>query len=149
MEKERKTRNMYLMVKPSIYDLVKKAAEASDTSVNEFMCRLLSYHFRNETKRADGVPCPSDSYRKLVSRMRFNAAVAAGKIIRKPCSVCGAVPAEGHHPDYSKPYEVEFLCRQHHREVHAKDRIVVSANDSLTGWLFPEMVTVPVSLLAA
>lgn len=37
---------------------------------------------------------------------------------KKPCSVCGKFPAHKHHPDYSKPKEIIFLCPLHHKHVH-------------------------------
>lgn len=39
-----------------------------------------------------------------------------GKLIKLPCSVCGSVKSEAHHPDYSKPLEVEWYCKKHHLE---------------------------------
>lgn len=48
----------------------------------------------------------------------LNHAVAAGKIQRQPCDVCGAAKAEGHHDDYAQPYIVRWLCLTHHREHH-------------------------------
>jgi hypothetical protein len=36
-----------------------------------------------------------------------------GKLVEQPCEVCGA-KAEMHHPDYSKPLEVRWLCTRHH-----------------------------------
>jgi hypothetical protein len=32
----------------------------------------------------------------------------------------GTVKAEAHHDDYSKPFEVRWLCRMHHRAVHGQ-----------------------------
>lgn len=37
---------------------------------------------------------------------------------RLPCEVCGNVKSEAHHDDYSKPYDVRFLCREHHILYH-------------------------------
>ncbi len=45
-----------------------------------------------------------------------------GRLIPKPCAVCGSTRVDGHHPDYSKPLEVEWLCRKHHYELHAEER---------------------------
>lgn len=59
------------------------------------------------------------------ARMRANARSYAkvylkrGKIIRQPCRDCGA-EAQMHHPDYSKPLEVIWLCREHHLAEHHK-----------------------------
>jgi len=49
-----------------------------------------------------------------------NKAVTAGDLVRQPCEVCGAEPADGHHDDYAKPLEVRWLCRAHHRQHHAR-----------------------------
>lgn len=45
-------------------------------------------------------------------------AVKQGKILRLPCTVCGDVNSFAHHEDYTKPLEVVWLCRKHHREKH-------------------------------
>lgn len=44
--------------------------------------------------------------------------VAQGKIQVLPCLICGE-KAEAHHPDYSQPLDVVWLCRKHHLETHA------------------------------
>lgn len=44
-------------------------------------------------------------------------AVRSGKLIRQPCGVCGEPKSEKHHDDYSKPLEVRWLCRTHHRRL--------------------------------
>lgn len=46
------------------------------------------------------------------------SAVRSGRVIPCPCWVCGAV-AEAHHPDYSRPLDVVWLCPAHHRQAHA------------------------------
>jgi hypothetical protein len=48
------------------------------------------------------------------------AAVRSGKLKQKPCEKpgCGHPDTEAHHPDYSKPLDVVWLCRAHHEEVH-------------------------------
>lgn len=45
-------------------------------------------------------------------------AVRDGRLIKKPCEVCGDVRSQGHHDDYSKPLEVRWLCAKHHKELH-------------------------------
>src|SRR4051794_9202976 len=54
-----------------------------------------------------------DNARSLASR-----GLERGKITRQRCQGCGAERAEMHHPDYSKPLEVEWLCRPCHLEHH-------------------------------
>jgi len=66
-----------------------------------------------------------------VSRLRFpekararavlNRATRAGRVTPWPvCAVpeCDGTP-EAHHPDYSAPLAVVWLCNPHHREAHA------------------------------
>lgn len=52
--------------------------------------------------------------KKMVSN-----ALRDGKLERGACVVCGQKKTEGHHPDYSKPLEVIWLCVKHHRERHS------------------------------
>ena len=47
-----------------------------------------------------------------------NNAVRDGRLRRCLCWVCG-LKAEAHHPDYSRPLDVVWLCNKHHRETHA------------------------------
>jgi hypothetical protein len=51
-----------------------------------------------------------------------NRAVKAGTLVRaEKCSQCGASGnIEGHHPDYTKPLEVIWLCKNCHSHVHAQ-----------------------------
>lgn len=45
-------------------------------------------------------------------------AIQTGALIKLPCVKCGDLISHAHHEDYSKPLEVIFLCRKHHREHH-------------------------------
>jgi len=46
-------------------------------------------------------------------------AVRDGRLTRQPCEVCGRTETvEAHHDDYTKPLDVRWLCRPHHRELH-------------------------------
>lgn len=52
-------------------------------------------------------------------RQAVRIAVNAGILTRLPCQVCGS-EAEAHHPDYSKPLEVMWLCVPHHGAEHRR-----------------------------
>jgi hypothetical protein len=67
---------------------------------------------------------------KLVSN-----ALADGSLAKRPCVVCGR-RAEAHHDDYSRPLDITWLCRFHHRKRDADLRIARRS-----------MATLPVSYL--
>lgn len=56
------------------------------------------------------------------ARQVFKEAVRSGRITRMPCEECGKPKGHGHHPDYSKPLEVKWLCRTHHMRLHRKSK---------------------------
>lgn len=49
-------------------------------------------------------------------------AINRGHLEHRPCEVCGALPAEAHHPDYAQPLHVQWLCDDHHTEAHGRRR---------------------------
>lgn len=51
-----------------------------------------------------------------------NIAIKRGKLVKKPCEICGAEKAEAHHDDYNKPLEVRWLCKKHHTEWHRNNK---------------------------
>lgn len=51
-------------------------------------------------------------------------AVRDGKLLKRPCRVCGTDKrVEGHHPDYDKVLDVIWLCAPHHRQLHIELRV--------------------------
>lgn len=54
------------------------------------------------------------------ARWQVARALAAGRLTRSACEVCGEARVHAHHDDYSKPLDVRWLCPTHHREHHAK-----------------------------
>jgi hypothetical protein len=57
---------------------------------------------------------------KYRAQLKARGAVRRGKLLRLPCEVCGELKSEAHHDDYTKPLEVRWLCRVHHREHHVR-----------------------------
>ena len=46
-------------------------------------------------------------------------AIDNGSLIKQPCSVCrNKEKPHAHHPDYSKPKEIVWLCLKCHRHIH-------------------------------
>lgn len=62
------------------------------------------------------------------NRVRRKAWIAVGNAIRdgilikQPCHICGELEVEGHHPDYSAPLDVVWLCTKHHAQLHEEHR---------------------------
>lgn len=56
---------------------------------------------------------------KNKSRDKLKNAVRRGRMKRLPCQECAEPKTDAHHPDYSKPLEVVWLCRKHHSQIHA------------------------------
>jgi hypothetical protein len=99
----------------------------------------LACHRANEAKRYQTNP---SHYRELVTKRRLlyrnkwpekirarNAvlyAVRSGQLAKLPCQVCGDSKSQAHHPDYSKPLDVIWVCPIHHAEIHHRsDKMAV------------------------
>lgn len=60
-----------------------------------------------------------DKYR---ARNATNNAIRDGKLLRRPCEVCGTNKnVQAHHTDYSKPLAVRWLCFADHRAEHGQE----------------------------
>ena len=86
---------------------------------------LRSFHKR----RAEGKPLhpsalatrPYDE--KTRARRKLQNAVRSGAVTRQPCADCGTTTnVDAHHRDYSKPLEVEWLCRLCHAKKHREEQ---------------------------
>ncbi len=60
---------------------------------------------------------------KNLARQRLGYAVRTGKVVKKPCELCGDPKVQAHHTDYSKPLNVQWLCFTCHR-VHGHGQMV-------------------------
>ncbi len=52
----------------------------------------------------------------------LNNAVRRGKLKRGDCRDCGTPNAHAHHHDYSKPFDVVWMCPRCHKAEHARER---------------------------
>ena len=63
-----------------------------------------------------------DWWNKNRDRMRvkdaLRYAIRTGKVVKLPCQECGVQEVEAHHPDYSRPLDVVWLCKEHHMGIH-------------------------------
>lgn len=55
---------------------------------------------------------------KMKARRAVEYALKMGRLKKKKCAVCRAIKVTAHHPDYSKPLDVIWLCPKHHRGAH-------------------------------
>jgi hypothetical protein len=74
----------------------------------------------------DRKPIPESSTVKVRARYILANAVTAGLVIKPGrCSQCQVTPGKrglhGHHIDYSKPLEVQWLCSTCHGKAHRKE----------------------------
>jgi hypothetical protein len=51
------------------------------------------------------------------AQAKVSRAIKKGTLIKQLCFMCGD-KAEAHHPDYSRPLDVVWLCPSHHRQAH-------------------------------
>jgi hypothetical protein len=63
-----------------------------------------TYYFRHKDRRS--------------ATVTLNNAVRDGRVTKQPCFMCGCEEVEAHHPDYSRPLDVVWLCIPHHKEIH-------------------------------
>lgn len=57
-------------------------------------------------------------HQSISAHKAVEAAIKSGAIVRQPCEKCGDEDVVAHHPDYTKPLAVDWLCRVCHGEAH-------------------------------
>jgi hypothetical protein len=80
-------------------------------------CRA-SYQKRRVDKQAVARAYRLNHPDKYLAHSLLKRAVKRGTLTRQPCQVCGDPKTDGHHEDYTKPLEVQWLCRKHHAARH-------------------------------
>lgn len=63
-------------------------------------------------------PLTAEQRVKMNARSYANVYQRRGRIRPKPCQQCGALKAQKHHPDYTRPLHVVWLCRACHLSLH-------------------------------
>ncbi len=62
--------------------------------------------------------------KKAKAHKQLRNEIKQGRIIRKPCEICGKEKTDAHHADYNKPLQVMWLCRLHHKEWHRNNKAI-------------------------
>jgi len=80
----------------------------------------------NQTKKGKKIRKKTNDRYKSSNPLKYQAhnkisnALRNGKLIRGVCVICGSKNVHAHHPDYSKPLDVIWLCPKHHKEEHKR-----------------------------
>jgi hypothetical protein len=95
---------------------------------------LAQHRDRESRKRADRIHQQNRQQKypeKTAAKLLVRRALEAGELSRpEACQRCGIVPKplrdgrsaiQGHHPDYTKPLEVEWLCHRCHVAQHRQE----------------------------
>ena len=60
---------------------------------------------------------------KVRVQKRIYRAIRDGRIERQPCMICGRFPAQAHHENYLRPFDITWLCNQHHIDRHHRKEV--------------------------
>lgn len=83
---------------------------------NKRYCKKCNAAYIREWRKTH--PLSEEQKIKAIVRNKTMMRIKRGLLIRYPCEVCGDTKVEAHHDDYSKTYDVRWLCFKHHREHH-------------------------------
>lgn len=72
---------------------------------------------RNVYMKRPRIVSDIDKATKRRAAVTLNNALRDGRVKQHECLVCGG-KSEAHHPDYSRPLDVVWLCRAHHILAH-------------------------------
>lgn len=90
-------------------------------------CRYCKYKWEARIKNPRQCPnCKRQiKYDKIpdkeIAREVARHAIDTGKLMKKPCEVCGKKKVHAHHTDYRKPLKIMWLCPKHHFAWHKKN----------------------------
>jgi len=86
-----------------------KVYEKNKVGNKQFLEYKRKYYWSNKKTRI-----------KARARASIRNQVTARRIKKEPCEKCGNIDSEAHHEDYSKALEVNWLCKECHKKLHAK-----------------------------
>jgi hypothetical protein len=112
-------------------DILKREKERKRVDPEEWVRRrkeyLKEYKGRPEFKQKkneQGARYRERNRHKIRIRGIAYQAMKNGRLVKKPCEVCGKEKVEMHHDDYRKPLEVRWLCKVHHMIADGIDPII-------------------------
>ena len=86
----------------------------------QYPSRSEAYRGKNKDKAIQSMAkYRKNNPEKVICRSIYAGAIRAGRLQRQPCEVCKTTKnIHGHHGDYTKPMQVNWLCAKHHMERH-------------------------------
>lgn len=106
-------RKKYVEENRDIYNAGQKKYKQSDKGL---ITQNKYYH--SDAKRAESKRWREAHVDQCKVNRKLQWAVLSGEIMRQPCIVCDNPKSHGHHEDYSKPFDVIWLCVTHHNLYH-------------------------------
>lgn len=105
-----------------------KCKECTKSDTKRYRLEKIDYYRAYDVARSKTPERKEHEYQRLKEyrkrypeRKRAHEVVAyaikRGELTPQVCMVCGN-KAEAHHPDYSHPLDVVWLCKAHHEELH-------------------------------
>jgi hypothetical protein len=97
----------------------KRLAQARYRQSVKGQAKIKAYR-KSDASKATNARWYAENRYKAAAHTLVQRAVAAGRMTKQPCEVCGAEKVHAHHDDYEKPLEVRWLCPTHHKVAHRK-----------------------------
>ena len=63
-------------------------------------------------------PLSPEAKKRDIARSYAGTYKRRGRLVPQPCISCSATQSQMHHPDYSQPLAVQWLCRPCHLQLH-------------------------------
>lgn len=103
----------------------KKCAKLDSTKYRNNNIEKIRAYDRERGRRQDDSYLKKfrDKYpKKYKAHNLVNNSLRSGKIIKRPCEVCGnSEKVHAHHDDYNIPLQITWLCPAHHSQWHARN----------------------------
>jgi hypothetical protein len=88
--------------------------------ISRAYCRVCTRQYEKQWRKRH--PLTDEQRWKNNVRSLARSYWVRGKLRQKPCRHCGESRTERHHPDYTRPLYVFWLCRPCHLKLHANRR---------------------------
>ena len=80
--------------------------------------RIYNSHYRKDNGFKNEKTWMTKNPEKVSAQRKAQRAKKNGILIPQPCEFCLNKEVVMHHDDYSKPLEIRWLCKIHHRKIH-------------------------------